>query len=159
MLEEITNKLEEANISEDHKARMKFESRESTRAVQALKTHFARSVTQEEAKKQDALSQLDDETCLIVVDWAMKYLPQRYREQMSQFFGKRGRSWHVSVVITHLHNEERYEVKCFVHLLNNCNQNSFAVMSVIEHLLHTIKLEYPGETFFKQQTLVQRAQN
>lgn len=105
MLEEITNKLEEASISEDHKARMKFESRESTRAVQAWKAHLARSVTQEEAK-QDALSQLDDETCLIVVDWAMKYLPQRYREQMSEFFGKRGRSWHVSAVITHLHNEE-----------------------------------------------------
>ena len=142
MLEEITNKLEEASISEDHKARMKFESRESTRAVQAWKAHLARSVTQEEAK-QGALSQLDDETCLIVVDWAMKYLPQRYREQMSEFFGKRGRSWHVSAVITHLHNEERYEVECFVHLLNNCNQNSFAVMSVIEHLLHTIKQEYP----------------
>lgn len=91
MSEEITNKLEEANVSEDHKARMKFESRESTRAVQSWKARLARSVTQEEAK-QDALSQLDDETCLIVVDWAMKYLPQRYREQMSEFFGKRGRS-------------------------------------------------------------------
>lgn len=30
-----------------------------------------------------------------------------------------------------------------MHLLNNCNQNSFAVMSVIEHLLHGIKQEYP----------------
>lgn len=55
MLEEITNKLEEANVNEDRKARMKFESRESTRAVQALKTHFARSVTQEEASHQASL--------------------------------------------------------------------------------------------------------
>ena len=74
----------------------------------------------------------------------MKYLPQHYREQMSEFFGKRGRSWHVSAVITRLHAEGRYEVECFVHLFNTCNQNSFAVMSVIEHLLQTIKLEYPS---------------
>ena len=111
-----------------------------------MKAHLVRSVAQEEAK-QDALVQLDQEKCLILVDWAMKYLPQHYREQMSEFFffGKRGRSWHVSVVITRLHAGERYEVECFVHLFNTCNQNSFAVMS-IEHLMKTIKLEYPSIT-------------
>ena len=62
---------------------------------------------------------------------------------MSDVYGKRGRSWHVSAVIRHLQAEGKYEVECFMHLLNTCNQNSFAVMSVIEHLLHTIKLEYP----------------
>ena len=30
----------------------------------------------------------------------MKFLPLRYRERMSEFFGKRGKSWHVSAVIT-----------------------------------------------------------
>ena len=57
------------------------------------------STTQEEGK-QFALVHVDSASCLIVMDWAMKYLPQRYRERMSDFFGKRGRSWHVSAVIT-----------------------------------------------------------
>jgi len=65
-------------------------------------------------------------------------------DQMSEFFGKRGRSWHVSAVITRLHAGGRYEVECFVHFFNTCNQNSFAIMSVIEHLLKIIKLEYPS---------------
>ena len=43
---------------------------------------------------------LDSESCMVIMDWAMKYLSQRYRERMNEFFGKRGRSWHVSVVIT-----------------------------------------------------------
>ena len=64
--------------------------------------------------------------------------------QMSEFFGTSGMSRHVSAVITRLQAEGRYEVECFVHLFNICNQNSFAVMSVIEHLLQTIKLEYPS---------------
>lgn len=142
-LEEVAKKLEEIDITEDQKARMKFENKQCTDGIHAWKAHLIRSVTQEEAK-QNALNQLDEGTCLIIIDWAMKYLPQRYRERMSEFFGKRGRSWHVSAVITHLHADGRYEVECFVHLINTCNQNSFAVMSVIEHLLKTIKLEYPS---------------
>ena len=142
-LEKIAQKLDEVDITEDQRARIKFQKKECARAILAWKAHLVRSVAQEEAK-QDALVQLDQEKCLIIMDWAMKYLPQHYREQMSEFFGKRGRSWHVSAVITRLHAEGRYEVECFVHLFNTCNQNSFAVMSVIEHLLQTIKLEYPS---------------
>ena len=99
-------------------------------------------MAQEEAK-QDALSKLDGETCLIIMDWAMKYLPQHYREQMSEFFGKRGRSWHVCAVITKKDLDDKHEVECFIHLINTCLQNGFAVASVLEHLLQTIKQERP----------------
>ena len=75
------------------------------------------------------------------MDWGMKYLPQHYRERMSDFLGKRGRSWHVSAVITK--QAEEFQVECFVHLFDNCTQNSFAVSSIIEHLLKTIKKESP----------------
>ena len=72
---------------------------------------------------------------------AMKYLPQRYRERMSDFFGKRRRSWHVSAVITK--RTEKFQVEFFVHLFDNCTQSSFAVASIIEHLLKTIKKQLP----------------
>lgn len=73
----------------------------------------------------------------------MKFLPVQYREQMSDFFGKRGRSWHISAVITRATVESKHEVECFVHIFNNCTQNSFAVLSIIEDLLHKVKQEYP----------------
>ena len=90
------------------------------------------------------------------MDWAMKYLLWHYREQMPEFFGKRGRSWHISVVITHSQEEGKCQAKCFVHLFHTCKQNSFAVMSVIEHILNTIKIEYPSisKTLCGQTTLV-----
>ena len=47
--------------------------------------------------KQAALDKLNDETCLIIVDWAMKFLPL-----------KRGLSWHISAVVTK--KESRIEV-------------------------------------------------
>jgi len=57
-------------------------------------------------------------------------------------FGKRGRSWHISAVITRATVESKHEAECFVHILNNCSQNGFAVLSIIEDLLHNVKQEY-----------------
>ena len=67
-LTEVAKKIDEADITEDQRARMKFESKECARAVHAWKSHLIRSVNQEEAK-QDALSQLDEETCLRLPDY------------------------------------------------------------------------------------------
>ena len=48
-----------------------------------------RSANQDRART-DALEKLDEKTVLIVNDWAMKFLPQKYRESQTDWFGKRG---------------------------------------------------------------------
>ena len=40
--------------------------------------------------------------------------------------------------------EESLEVTCYVHLLNSCKQDRFSVLSVLENLLVTMKLQNPG---------------
>ena len=147
---DILKRIDDLVINDETRTRINLENKECSRALHAWKAHLLLSVNQEEAK-QNALTQLDEETCLIIMDWAMKYLPQHYREQMSEFFGKRGSSWHISAVITRSQEEGRCEVECFVHLFNTCKQNSFEVMSVIKHLLNTIKVEYPSinKTFLR----------
>ena len=57
--------------------------------------------------------------------------------------GKRGWSWHISGVITKAVLKGKYEVEFFVHIFDNCTQNSFAVLSIIEHLLNKVEKEYP----------------
>ena len=37
---------------------------------------------------------------ILVIDWAMKFVPIQYRETSSDWYGKKGRNWHVGVVIT-----------------------------------------------------------
>ena len=96
---------------------------------------------QEEAK-QTALNELDSGTCLIILDWAMKFLPLKFRENMCEFFGKRGRSWHASAVVTK--KDDRFEVECFVHIFNSCTQNNYAIASIFDHLFCPIKSEYPS---------------
>ena len=36
---------------------------------------------------------------LLIMDWAMKFLPTSYRGTQHDWFGKKGKSWHVTVAI------------------------------------------------------------
>ena len=127
--------LNNVNMAEEERVRLRFEYTESVNNIKACKAYLLRSSNQDEAK-QHALQKLDENSCLVIMDWAMKFLPVQYREQMSDFFGKRGRSWHISAVISRANVESKHEAECFVHIFNNCTQNSFAVLSIIENLLH-----------------------
>ena len=53
------------------------------------KCHLLRAVRQVQARL-DVLDVLDDSAVLITQDWAMNFLPQKYRESQSDWFGKRG---------------------------------------------------------------------
>ena len=145
VLEEMAEMLNNVNMVEEERIRLRFEYTESVRNIKAWKAHLLRSCNQDEAK-QHALQKLDENSCLVIMDWAMKFLPVQYREQMSDFFGKRGRSWHISAVISRANVESKHEVECFVHIFNNCTQNSFAVLSIIENVLHKVKEEHPVVT-------------
>ena len=68
----------------------------------------------------------------IIVDWTMKFITMKFREKQAECFLKREINWHVSSVV--LRQEESLEVTLYVHLLNNCNQDWFSVLSVLENL-------------------------
>ena len=71
----------------------------------------------------------------------MKYLPQKYRETEADWFGKRGISWHIGVVVRRATGGE-LEHQAFVHSVHNCSQDSNAVVAIMEHTLRSLKLEH-----------------
>ena len=88
VLKDVKDKINNIDIDEEQRKRIYFDYNQHEAAIKAWKAHLVRTVLQEEAK-QAALDKLDDETCLIIVDWAMKFLPLKYRETMCEFFGER----------------------------------------------------------------------
>ena len=60
-------------------------------SINSWKFHLLRSVNQDMAREH-LLSFLPDDTVFIYLDWAMKWLPAKYRESQSFFFGKKGLS-------------------------------------------------------------------
>ena len=140
VLQEIKYELELTEMDGKQKSRVEFDLKQCESSIYAWKAHLLRTIIQDEAK-QETLNKLDQETCLIICDWAMKFLPLKYRENMSEFFGTRGISWHVSPVVTM--NDGNCEVECFAHIFNSCIQNNYTIASIFDHLFRTIKIEYP----------------
>lgn len=85
--------------SEDQKIDLLYDIQKSSEAIVQWKAHIMRSVNQECAK-QDIIAKLDQTSCLLVIDFAMKFLQLRYREKQSDWCGKRGLSWHISSVVS-----------------------------------------------------------
>lgn len=114
------------------------------RSVQAWKAHQLRSVQQDKSRL-DVLELLNNDTVLIVSDWAMKFLPQLYRESQQDWFGKRGISWHIAVVFRRVNSSE-IQTQAFVHVVQSCSQDSTAVVLMMQHVLKTLHEEYPEIT-------------
>ena len=74
----------------------------------------------------------------------MKFLPTRYRESQSDWFGKRDFSWHISVVARKV--DGKLQSQAFVYIIENCLQDTSAVVRILEHTLHTLKTEHPEIT-------------
>ena len=101
--------------------------------------------------RQDALSHLDEKTVIVINDWAMKLLPMKFRETQSQWFAKRGMSWHFSAVIhqsghpdCQAEGNDEYTIHTYVAVLDNCKQDWFSVSCIIEEVLVTVKETHPS---------------
>ena len=131
----------DTSVTEDQRAQQQFKWRIAAEAVMLWKAHIVRIFSQERAM-QTTLASMDSSSVLIVVDWAMKFLPMYYREAMTDFFGKSGRSWHMTCVIQK--EPDSYpSVQSFVHVLDDFTQDKVALLSILKQILKTIKAEKP----------------
>ena len=94
VLEAIEDTLRngDLDLSEKQKERARWDLDHAVSSIDAWKAHLLRTFQQDQAR-QDTLNRLDDQTIMVINDWAMKLLPMRFRETQSQWFAKRGISW------------------------------------------------------------------
>ena len=123
---------------------MKFQFEQAKQKIHAWKSHILRSINQDQARL-DVLQNLGPESALLVLDWAMKFLPRKFREAQSDWFGKRGISWHIAVAMRK--NEEgNMQMVTFVHVFEKCTQVSNTVLAIIDDVFHQIKSIAPEVT-------------
>nr|XP_022310036.1 uncharacterized protein LOC111115550 isoform X2 [Crassostrea virginica] len=105
------------------------------------KKHIVRTINQDQSKL-NILQGLQSHQVLIIMDWAMKFLPRKYREKQSDWFGQRGKNWHVSVIIFKASSGELRH-RTYTHIFESAKQDWFCVASILEHTLHTIRQQMP----------------
>ena len=130
---------------ETQKEDLLYDAKNATDMVLQWKAHILRAENQNQAK-HDVLSSLDDNTVLVMMDWAMKFIQMKYREKQSEWYGKRGMNWHVSCIISTSDTGQDLEIASYVHLFNSCAQDWYAVLAILNHLLTTVKGAQPQIT-------------
>ena len=88
-LRQTENAIAESSLTEDEWDDIQCSFRLAVQAIESWKAHQLRSLQQDKARAT-ALESLDESAVLITQDWAMKWLPQRYRETQTDWFSKRG---------------------------------------------------------------------
>ena len=86
-------------FSPDKREELQHDLNCAVSSIEEWKSHVLRSVHQD-AAKSEIIDNLKPSQVLLIMDWAMKFIPTSFRETQRDWFGKKGKSWHLSVAIT-----------------------------------------------------------
>jgi len=141
VVREIEEYLEKAGCSDIEKEELKFVISQAKQSIESWKAHLLRSTNQDECRL-DVLRGLSASSILLVLDWAMKFLPRKFRESQSDWYGKRGIPWHIAVAIRSSSGE--MEMMTFVHLFDSAtSQDSSTVLAVLDDVFSQLKTVMP----------------
>ncbi|CAF1169907.1 unnamed protein product [Didymodactylos carnosus] len=87
--EEIKHAIDNSTNDKQVSTRLLAKFMSYQEAIEAWKCHLLRAINQDLCR-QEILGTLNNNSVNIYMDWAMKWLPEKYREGQTYFFGKRG---------------------------------------------------------------------
>ena len=148
MLSSIEAALDDkaSDLADEERDDMMYLCQQATQAIEAWKAHQLRSQQQDKCRiNKIILRELSADEVFVTEDWAMKFLPVKYRKTQADWYGKRGISRHISVAVRRT-TDRKLKHQAFVHEAQNCSQDSNVVVSVIGHILRTLKVEHPVAT-------------
>ena len=141
-IQEIEESLDKIPGTQDEVDDLIFTIEQAKRRILAWKSHLLRSMNQEDARL-DLMGKLDDKSVFLVQDWAMKYLPRKYRESQRDWYGKRGIPWHITVAFRRGQNNE-LEMTTIVHIFQSCSQESDVVLVIMNDVIRQLKSVMPN---------------
>ena len=144
-LKSIANQIESSSINYyggEQKEDFKHDLAQARENIFQRKSHILRAENQERAK-QNVLKSLQNNSIMVVMDWARKFLQIKYREKQSAWLGKRGINWHVRCVISGNTADDGLQVQSYVHLFDSCARDWYTVCAILEDLLTIIKENKP----------------
>ena len=119
-----------------------FQVENSVDDIKELQKHIVRSKNQELARK-DIADHIETNDVMITCDWAMKFLPRRYREGQLDWFAKRGINWHVSVSLIKL--EQKLQTMTHLHLFRTqTSQDASTTTAIVTDVVQDLKKLLPN---------------
>ena len=151
MLDEVSETLDAAkNLETDEQDELTFLVRTAKDAIFNWKAHQLRVVHQDKARL-DVIDNLTEQDVFLTQDFAMKFMPIKFREAQTDFFGKKGLSWHITVALRKK-SSGQLESQTFVHILEGGQQDSQSVVPIMTHVLTCLKEQHPeiNNAYYRQ---------
>ena len=86
-------------FSSDKREELQHDLNFAASSIEEWRSHLLRSVHQDTAKSE-IIDILKPSQVLLIMDWAMNFIPTNFLETQRDWFGKKGKSWHLTVAIT-----------------------------------------------------------
>lgn len=84
VVNEIEDALKEAECTNDTREELVFVASHAKQHIHSWKSHLLRSTNQDDCRL-DIIKELDETSVLVVLDWAMKYLPRKFLESQTDW--------------------------------------------------------------------------
>ena len=86
----------------------------------------------------------------------MKFLPRKYCESQSDWFTKRGLSWHITVALRHMRPDQDFEMMTFAPVFQSSNQDTPTVQAIMSDVIGKVKKVMPSlkVAYFRQDSAV-----
>ncbi|XP_071144033.1 uncharacterized protein [Mytilus edulis] len=135
-----------SNIEIQEKEELEHDILISTEKIWAWRDHSIRTVNQDSCKR-DILRNLQSHEVLIIADWAMKYIPQTFRETQSEWFGKQGISWHMICALVcrpqaeedENDDDKNFDIYSMVHIVEEQKQGWHIVSQIFSSAFKILK--------------------
>lgn len=135
----LVNKTDFKGRNDEDDVKFRLQNAES--GISRWKAHILRAKNQEIAK-QDVFGNISESGCLIVTDWAMKFLPRKFREDTKDWFGKRGLSWHISVVFKKV--QSKVQSLTYIHIFEKpISQDASVATAIILDVVASLQHQFP----------------
>ena len=86
---EIESSLKSSELRDEDRDDLTYTFQQAYQAIESWKAHQLRSIQQDKARTS-LLENMESSSVLITQDWAMTFVPQKYRETQADWFAKRG---------------------------------------------------------------------
>uniref|UniRef100_A0A914Q152 C2H2-type domain-containing protein n=1 Tax=Panagrolaimus davidi TaxID=227884 RepID=A0A914Q152_9BILA len=97
----VSHLIDEAVVSEEKEdlAEMRDDLFRAENDINEWEKHILRAKYSNHVR-QEFIASLKPGEAFVTIDYATRYLPKNHKETQSDFFGKKGMSWHISHVLT-----------------------------------------------------------
>ncbi len=143
LFSELQGAIQAVGLSGQVYEDLQYDLKEAVNSIRLWKAHTLRAQQQSKARSA-AMEQLDSESCLLIYDWGMKFLPMRYREPQKEWWGKRGLSIFGLALITKSEaDQEIFQKFSYMVFLDNCAQDASSVTAIADYVLSQINNDFP----------------